>query len=127
MTSADDLGKHTDGICKRFGPCSGSASKQHETLIVFMKEVFLKKLTMKNSADDDKSMQPFLVKWKNDIIYNILSYDAQRRKRALMGRFSHFQFLTFFNRYMFKLLICELFVRKLYTLVLKYVFYSSTL
>ena len=49
-------------------------------------------------------------------------YDAQRRKRALMDRFSHFQFLTFFNRYMFKLLICELFVRKLYTSVLKYGF-----
>ena len=51
-----------------------------------------------------------------------LSYDAQRRKRALMGRFSHFQFLTFFNKYMFKLLICVLFVRKLYTSVLKYGF-----
>ena len=58
-------------------------------------------------------------------IYNIkyvLSYDAQHRKRALMGRFSHFQFLKFFNRYMFKLLICVLFVRKLYTSVLKYGF-----
>ena len=48
--------------------------------------------------------------------------DAQRRKRALMGRFSHFQFLTFFNRYMFKLLISVLFVWKLYTSVLKYGF-----
>ena len=52
----------------------------------------------------------------------VTSNDAQRRKRALMGRFSHFQFLTFFNRYMFKLLICILFVRKLYTSVLKYGF-----
>ena len=33
-----------------------------------------------------------------------------------------FQFLTFFNRYMFKLLICVLFVGKLYTSVLKYGF-----
>ena len=48
-----------------------------------------------------------------------MSYDAQHRKRALMGRFSHFQFLTFFKRYMFKLLICVPFVRKLYTSVLK--------
>ena len=51
-----------------------------------------------------------------------VSYDAQRRKRALMCSFSHFQFLTFFNRYMFKLLICILFFRKLYTSVLKYGF-----
>ena len=27
------------------------------------------------------------------------TYDAQRKKRALKGRFSHFKFLTFFNRY----------------------------
>ena len=45
------------------------------------------------------------------------SYDMQRMKRALMGRFSHFQFLNCFNRYMSKLLICVLFVRKLYTSV----------
>ena len=50
-----------------------------------------------------------------------LSY-AQRMKRALLGKFSHFQFLTFFNRYMFKLLICVLFVLKLYMSVLKYGF-----
>ena len=56
----------------------------------------------------------------SDLNCNI--YDAQRRKRALKGGFSHFQFLTFFNRYMFKLLICVLFVRKLYTSVLKYGF-----
>ena len=55
-------------------------------------------------------------------IINCTLNDAQRRKRALMGRFSYFQFLTFFNRYMFKLLICVLFHRKLYTSVLKYGF-----
>ena len=55
-------------------------------------------------------------------VFVTFPYDAQRRKRALMGRFSHFQFLTFFNRYMFKLLICVLFVRKLYMSVLKYGF-----
>ena len=31
-------------------------------------------------------------------IIMVRAYDEQRRKRALMGRFSHFQFLTFFNR-----------------------------
>ena len=25
---------------------------------------------MKDSADDDKNIKPFLVKWKKDIIYN---------------------------------------------------------
>ena len=41
-------------------------------------------------------------------VYDLCVYyttGVQRRKRAFMGRFSHFQFLTFFNRYMFKLLI----------------------
>ena len=62
----------------------------------------------------------FIMTNRMELSFNcMLSYDAQRRKRALMGRFSHFQFLTIFNRYMFKLLICVLFVRKLYMSVLK--------
>ena len=48
------------------------------------------------------------------VMRGTLIIDVQRRKRALMGTFSHFQLLTFFNRYMLKVLICALFVQKLY-------------
>ena len=61
-----DILLFADNLCKQFGPKSGPTecrswpgSKPFDTLIVFLKGFFVKKLILKKSADGDKNMKNY--------------------------------------------------------------------